>query len=66
MKKQILNLGKALNKAEQKQVNGGYIPNLYQFCCTRTQGFWIDSYPFLGNDPYYTCDRDVCSNNTPW
>ncbi|TYQ00338.1 hypothetical protein C7447_101950 [Tenacibaculum adriaticum] len=23
MKKQILNLGKALNKAEQKQVNGG-------------------------------------------
>ena len=23
MKKQILNIGKALNKAEQKQVNGG-------------------------------------------
>ncbi|MEO9571157.1 MAG: hypothetical protein ABJH82_12510 [Polaribacter sp.] len=23
MKKQILNLGKALNKAEQKQINGG-------------------------------------------
>ena len=26
MKKQILNLGKALNKAEQKQINGGYPP----------------------------------------
>ncbi len=25
MKKQILNLGKALNKAEQKQINGGYM-----------------------------------------
>ncbi|TYQ00346.1 hypothetical protein C7447_101958 [Tenacibaculum adriaticum] len=24
MKKQILNLGKALNKAEQKQINGGF------------------------------------------
>jgi hypothetical protein len=24
MKKQILNLGKALNKAEQKLINGGY------------------------------------------
>jgi hypothetical protein len=24
MKKQILNLGKVLNKAEQKEVNGGY------------------------------------------
>ena len=24
MKNQFLNLGKALNKAEQKQVNGGY------------------------------------------
>ncbi len=25
MKKQFLNLGKALNKAEQKQINGGVI-----------------------------------------
>jgi hypothetical protein len=25
MKKSILNLGKALNKAEQKQIQGGYI-----------------------------------------
>jgi len=25
MKKQILNLGKALNKAEQKEVNGGLV-----------------------------------------
>ncbi|WP_103071256.1 hypothetical protein [Aquimarina sediminis] len=26
MKKQILDLGKALNKAEQKTINGGYMP----------------------------------------
>lgn len=26
MKKQILNLGKALNKSEQKIINGGFIP----------------------------------------
>ena len=63
MKKQILYLGKALNKVEQKQVNGGYIPTLYQFCCTRTQGFWLEAYPFLGNDPYYTCYDGICSNN---
>ena len=25
MKKQILNLGKALHKADQKEINGGYI-----------------------------------------
>ena len=29
MKKQILNLGKALNKAEQKQINGGYISECF-------------------------------------
>ena len=29
MKKQILNLGKALNKAEQKEINGGYMPRCY-------------------------------------
>ncbi len=26
MKKQILNLGKALNKGEQKAINGGFFP----------------------------------------
>ncbi len=32
MKKQILNFGKALNKAEQKEINGGWIPDLSQIC----------------------------------
>ncbi len=34
MKKQILNLGKALNKAEQKEVNGGQVFNgpCFEWC----------------------------------
>ncbi|WP_299124034.1 hypothetical protein [uncultured Tenacibaculum sp.] len=68
MKKSILNIGKALDKVEQKEIKGGFIPTLYQFCCTRTQGFWISQYPFIGNDPFYTCTGDVCSggNELPW
>ncbi|MFY7670378.1 hypothetical protein ACOSP6_04770 [Tenacibaculum sp. MEBiC06402] len=62
MKKSILTLGKNLSKDQQQTIKGGYIPTLYQFCCTRTQGFWISQYPFLVNDPYYTCTSDVCSN----
>lgn len=62
MKKTILNLGKNLTKQQQQSISGGYIPTLYQFCCTRTQGFWISQYPFLGNDPYYTCPHNICSN----
>jgi endonuclease III len=33
MKKQILNLGKALNKAEQKLVNGGKVLHGGYQCC---------------------------------
>ncbi len=62
MKKSILKLGQSLNKVQQQNITGGFIPTLYQFCCTRTQGFWISQYPFLGNDPYYTCTRDICSS----
>jgi hypothetical protein len=40
MKKQILNLGKALNKAEQKSINGGLIR-----CNDQSEP----------NDPYTTC-----------
>lgn len=32
MKKQILNFGKALDKAEQKEINGGWIPDLSRAC----------------------------------
>jgi hypothetical protein len=35
MKKQILNLGKALNKAEQKQINGG---DFIVFDCNAIEG----------------------------
>lgn len=62
MKKLILNVGKTLTKKEQQSLKGGFIPTLYQFCCTRTQGFWISQYPFLGGDPYYTCTNNVCNN----
>ncbi len=57
MKKQILNLGKTLNRIQQKEINGGYVPTPYQFCCTRTQGFWLGHYSFLANDPLYVCEN---------
>ncbi|WP_344925038.1 hypothetical protein [Aquimarina addita] len=52
MKKSILNLGKALNKAEQKTINGGYQR------CQSTRDC----------DPYFTCimvfdQGGVCQNN---
>ncbi|MBA6156377.1 hypothetical protein H3Z83_07605 [Tenacibaculum sp. S7007] len=54
MKKSILNLGKALNKAEQKEINGGLRPptgpctDSYKPCsgnhdCPRGQGRYIMS-----------------------
>ncbi|WP_299889781.1 hypothetical protein [uncultured Lacinutrix sp.] len=36
MKKSILNLGKVLNKAEQKLINGGQVPN---YCFNNTAGY---------------------------
>lgn len=41
MKKSILNLGKALNKADQKQINGGIAQGCYQDgrkCCQTGPG----------------------------
>ncbi|MHA7055891.1 hypothetical protein ACWGOQ_0001625 [Aquimarina sp. M1] len=56
-----------LSKAQQKLVSGGYIPTLEQFCCgSRWQGWRIQQYPFLGNDPYYKCTDDVCNNGGAW
>lgn len=47
---------KTLSKKEQKSIKGGYIPSLEEFCCgPRSQGWWIQIYPFLANDPYYNC-----------
>ncbi len=38
MKKQILNLGKALNKAAQKSINGGFLPTLPGGVCDGIEG----------------------------
>ena len=60
MKKQILNLGKALNKAEQSEINGGYIYTCQQFCSASPsmQQMQIDRYgtePFEGCPCYMPC-----------
>lgn len=63
MLKTILNCKNTqkLSKSQQKQVSGGYIPSLEEFCCgPRSQGWWIAQYPFIANDPYYTCLANVC------
>ena len=44
MKKQFLNLGKALNKAEQKTINGG----MTEQECAKRGGAW------------YSCEDGVC------
>lgn len=69
MLKTILDLNNTqkLSKTQQKSISGGYIPTLEQFCCgPRSQGWWIQQYPFLGNDPYYTCTDDVCYGGGAW
>ncbi|TPN86141.1 hypothetical protein [Aquimarina algicola] len=54
---------KQISREQQKFINGGRIPTLKEFCCgPRSQGWWIQQYPFLATDPYYTCTIDVCSN----
>ena len=40
MKKSILNLGNALNKAEQKTINGGSINPVNSCICNRLTGNW--------------------------
>ena len=40
MKKQFLNLGKALNKAEQKQINGG-VKDAEAYCDVETLGAYF-------------------------
>ena len=49
-----------LTKKQQKEITGGYVPTLYQFCCTQTQESWIKAYPFLADDPYFDCSTIVC------
>ena len=52
-----------LTKFQKSKVLGGRIPTLKEFCCgPRSQGWWLQQYPFLGNDPYYTCGIDTCGN----
>ena len=49
MKKSILNLGKALNKAEQKSINGGWDPCRTTAECQEMSG-----------DPYAICWNKQC------
>ena len=43
MKKQILNLGKALGKADQKDIKGGIRPSL-NICCGGTGGMIVSGH----------------------
>ena len=55
MKKQILNLGKALNKAEQKEINGGTA--LWCGQCVCVGGMWPIVVHSCG-----TSQRSACLN----
>ncbi|MEQ6125287.1 hypothetical protein AAON49_13850 [Pseudotenacibaculum sp. MALMAid0570] len=55
MKKSILNIGKALNKAEQKQVNGGLKPrpccNPADDCCVPNPNYNGSNCQFIPGNP---------------
>ncbi|MBG6132595.1 hypothetical protein IWQ47_003820 [Aquimarina sp. EL_43] len=55
MLKQIKNLEgvETLHKLQQRTIQGGYIPSVREFCSNPS--FWLSNYPFLANDPEYTC-----------
>lgn len=63
MKKSILNLGKALNKIDQKQIKGGRLPDLGQECgfvlfpSTESQCLGLGSY----YKPIWIASRGMCS-----
>ncbi len=49
-----------LNKDQQKQIKGGYIPTIEQFCCGhRPPQWWIERYPFLDSR---VCDTYSCGS----
>lgn len=52
MKKQFLNLGKALNKAEQKVINGGNVPGMCVDNCNCGYGT--------------TCAQKYCDSVLTW
>jgi len=64
MKKQILNLGKALNKAEQRNVTGGFRPGCtanVHFSECNVEGPGTVFYPyFIGNNPDPSGNGDCC------
>ncbi len=65
MKKQILNLGKALNKAEQKQINGGRMDEGWCVetgqCSSDSQ--CPDSTPFMGQTKKGYCKSVSCDGD---
>ena len=62
MKKQILNLGKALNKIEQKQINGGKNFACYTHSdCPKSMGCCKNS-PYIGLCMEGEHYRKFCNN----
>ena len=56
MKKSILNIGKALNKAEQKSINGGANCPIYApSCCTSCGGYPLSNGCCLGTPAVHAC-----------
>ncbi len=51
MKKSILNIGDALSRSEQKQINGGVTDCSLQNDCEACGGFWNSSGPTCFGGP---------------
>ncbi len=65
MKKTILKIGKALNKTEQKSINGGGRPGgVCRYRCEGVQAFAIDEEACLSQDkPCYINQAIQCGGN---
>ena len=66
MKKQILNLGKALNKAEQKSIHGGTWTCTSAKDCEKRAGQNDEDAPGPGDpEPVWECVQYVCIETYP-
>jgi len=64
MKKQILNLGKALDKAEQKEINGGDLRPICSYYCSGTTAKLSTRTTYcLLNYPAIIYDSPMCGGN---
>ena len=63
MKKQILNLGKALNKTEQKEINGGKVAcGTFTGSCSSARDCW-NATGCVGSPNDYLCISGRCAFN---